>query len=149
MKRRRVRACDNWKERGGKESSKTVIITSGRSRDRCLVSTRSAAYNNGGRGEGKEEGSLLSRGREVAGCATVAISPTTLPRFIISISRNSMITKDRESVRRRLRLYFQLDPRWWIVGRTLSLSLLIDGMPAGEEVGGWGRGGIGPHGNYF
>ena len=70
-----------------------------------------------------------------------------------------MITKDRESIRRRLRvpadLYFQLDPRW--IGR----ALLIDGIPPrGEEgvvVGGGkrevGGGGIGEgpagHGNYF
>lgn len=73
---------------------------------------------------------------------------TRLPRF------NKHIAKLYDYERSRKRpapctdhLYFQLDPRWWI-GR--PLSLLIDGMPTGEEeVGGWDRGGTGPHGNYF
>lgn len=57
-----------------------------------------------------------------------------------------MITKDRESVRRRARIIFISN---WIHGGGSEGSLLIDGMPTREEVGGWDRGGTGPHGNYF
>lgn len=103
-------------------------------------------------GRRKEGRAVCSIPRALPDCATVqSVSRylfTRLPRF------NKHIAKLYDYERSRKRpapctdhLYFQLDPRWWI-GR--PLSLLIDGMPTGEEeVGGWDRGGTGPHGNYF
>lgn len=132
--------------------------------DRCLVSTSYASvratYNNRGtavtRSIEYKEGErrrATEREKERGGEREVEESPRALPlrSALRRLARfNKHITKLYDYERSRKRpapytddLYFQLDPRW--IGR----ALLIDGMPKGEEVGGWDRGGTGPHGNYF